>query len=805
MSQYIYIGIQIAATILGFVTLFFIMYKEKVKDKDILVTAIIAGIIGCMGYLLQLLSHAHWDSLLAMQISFFGKCFVVTLMLLFVGRYFGILTGRRWYRLLIIADTVSLVVIFTCEYHGLFYQDISFSEKMHFENVTLGPLYVCYMAYQMLKLICFIYCINVCMKKNKIKSLELNLCMVFSGLILIAGIGLLAMNFKKGFDITSLSYSVMLFFLAKGIVKLGAVDTVEEAQRNAVNNMTDGMMVVDNNLELLYENRTAKEIFSNYDRYSPKVRKRVRETLIKGEHETYHNGNRMYETRTTPLGEGTREKGYMILIIDVTEREKQKQEIMNLKTEAENASKAKSQFLGSISNEFRKPMNTIRGMTEILQNADLAASERANLEQLKQATDKLQRMLNDVLDYSKIDLGKMNLIQVEYPLQELVRRVYQNMEKKASQKSLEFIVEIAEDMPRAYFGDDLKVQQILEAIIGNAIKFTPKGQILLKISGEAGKKDDYKLIFQIQDTGNGIQREYHERIFEVFEEEDEKRSDGMGLGLALAKKLAALMGGDITFSSTYGIGSEFVVSIYQKVVDAEPLEQGELYQKEELIPNFTAPKAVVAVIDDSPINLKVAEHALHYYQMRIQLFQSGEEFIEEVEKGLSVDLILMDQMMPGLDGKETLKLYRTYNQTTPVVLLSSNAIEGVREEMLEAGFSECVFKPVREGKLKEMLYRELPKEKIVLYKNAEEAEELDEDKDAEYLKNRIGRLESCLEYYDLVKAQRILEELEQGVIGSEIREVLKEVEKCIDNRDFEKALRKVKKLEANWIELSDRF
>ena len=124
MSQYIYIGIQIAATILGFVTLFFIMYKEKVKDKDILVTAIIAGIIGCMGYLLQLLSHAHWDSLLAMQISFFGKCFVVTLMLLFVGRYFGILTGRRWYRLLIIADTVSLVVIFTCEYHGLFYQDV---------------------------------------------------------------------------------------------------------------------------------------------------------------------------------------------------------------------------------------------------------------------------------------------------------------------------------------------------------------------------------------------------------------------------------------------------------------------------------------------------------------------------------------------------------------------------------------------------------------------------------------------------------------------------------------------------------
>lgn len=633
------------------------------------------------------------------------------------------------------------------------------------------------------------------MKKSRIKTKKFRLCLIAASLIVIAGLGLLVLDLRDGFHITSLGHSVMLFLLAGGIIKLGTIDTVEEAQQNAVDNMIDGMMVLDHNLELLYENRTAEEIFSNYAGYSLKVRKRMREMLIKGEYETYHNKDKSYETRITPLGEGNRKKGYMILFIDVTQREKQKQEIMTLKAEAENSSEAKSRFLGNISKEFRKPMGTIRGVTEILQNAEMAAEDKANIEKLKKATDKLQRMLNEVLDYSKIDLGKMNLIQVDYFLQDLVRRVYQNMEKKAAQKNLEYIIEIAEDMPGVYFGDDLKIQQVLETVIEYAVKFTSEGQILLKISGEWKERNDYKLVFRIQDTGNGISKEHQQHMFEVFGKEDKRENDDTGLEMALAKKLAVLMGGDITVSSTDGIGSKFVVTIYQKVVDAEPIKQERLYQKEERIPNYTTPKALAVVVDDSPINLKVAQRALQYYQIKTRLFQSGEEFIEEVEKGLSPDLVLMDQMMPGLDGKEILKLYRTYDQTTPVILLSSNAIEGIREEMQEAGFAECIFKPVREEKLKEILYRELPKEKIVLESMLDEKEKPDEDKDTDYLNNRLGLLADCLEYYDLLKARRILEELEQSVLEGEIRDSLQEIEQYLDQGEFERAYKAAQELE----------
>lgn len=801
MSQYIYIGIQIAVSVLGFVSLFYVILKEEVKDKDILATANLAAIQGALGYLFQITAHSAQEALLAMKFSFMGKCLVVTLMLLFIGRYLGILTGKRMARLIFVSDFTILLFVFTSEYHSLFFREITFTGPMYFEKLTPGPVYIYYLLSQMVKLVSFIYFSNVCMKRNSAVSMKIRICTIFSGVMPLATLALIVLDFERAFDISSLAYLIALFSLLAAVTEMGVMDTVETAKRTAIENMTDGMMVLDHDMKLLYANRVAKEIFADYGKYSSNVQRRLRESLVQGKHETYHSGERSYEIRTALVGEEQQQRGYMILIIDVTEREKKEQEILALKSETENASKAKSQFLRNISHEFRTPMNTINGMTKILQNADLTAAERSNLEQLKQAADKLQRMLSDVLDYSKIDSGKMNLIEVEYPLQELMRRVYQNMIKKAEQKNLEFIIEIDEDTPRAYFGDDLKIQQVLESVIGNAIKFTQKGQVFLKVSGIMENRDNCRLLFKVQDTGNGIRQEDYDRIFGEFNQGEQKleKQDGTGLGLSLARKLAALMDGDIIFTSTLGVGSEFVVSICQRVVDAEPVEQGKLY-KEERIPDFTAPDAVVAVIDDSPINLKVAEHALHYYQMKIHLFQNGQEFLEEVEKGLQVDLILVDQMMPDLDGKGTLKVFRTFNQTTPVVLLASNEIEGVREEMLEVGFEECVFKPVREENLKEILYRILPKEKILLEQAEEESEESESGEDKEYLKERVGRLASSLEYYDLVKAERILEELNQKMIRVDIQEALKEIGQYLRETDFEKAIERVRELYENQME-----
>lgn len=793
MSQYIYTGIQIIVVVLGFISLYYVVSKKEVKNRDILAAASLAAFWGSLGYLSQITAHSSQEALLAARFSLMGKCFVATLMLLFIGRYLGMITGKKTSRLLFVSDAIVLSFLLTSEYHTLFYRKITFTGPMNFERLVPGPFYNYYLLSQVVKLVSFIYFSHICVKHNSFVSMRFRVCMLLSGMMPLAILILIVTDFERGFDISSAAYSVSLFTLIAAVTKMGMMDTVEEAKQSAIENMSDGIMVLDRDRKLLYANRVAKEIFADQGRYSPNVQKRLWESMVKEQYGTYRSGERTYEIRTASVGEEQQQKGYMILIIDVTEREKKEQEILALKTETENASRAKSQFLQNISHEFRIPMNTINGMTKILQNANLTAPERSNLEQLKQAADRLQRMLSDVLDYSKIDSGKMHLIQVEYPLQELVRRVYQNVIKKVEQKNLEFIVEIDEDTPRAYFGDDLKIQQILEAVIGNAIKFTERGQVFLKVSGRMESMDNCRLLFKIQDTGNGIRQEDYDRIFGEFDrgEQEPQKEEGTGLGLSLARKLATLMDGDITFVSTVGLGSEFVINIRQKVVDAEPVEQGKLFSGAG-VPDFTAPKAEVVVVDDSPINLKVAEHALHYYQIRTHQFQSGEAFLEEVEKGLQADLILLDQMMPDLDGKGTLKLFRVYDQSTPAVLLTSNDIEGVREEMLEAGFEECIFKPLREEKLKEILYHILPKEKILL---EEPPEETEESADTEYLNERIGRLENSLEYYDLVKTERILDELSQGILRTDMQEDIREIEKFILEGDFEEALKKAKKMQ----------
>lgn len=794
MELYIYMGVQILASLLGFASLFYIMSKEKVKDKDILATALVASIIACLGYLFQLNAESAGEALLAIKFSFLGKCFVVTLMLLFIGRYLGIFTGKRWYQFLFLSDFVILIFVLTCEHHVLFYRKITFEGAMNFERIQPGPVYIYFLLSQMVKLVIFIYFSNVCMKRNRLVSNKFRFCIIFSGLVPLTVLALIVLDFDRAFDISSLSYAISLFCLLAAVIKMGITDTVEEAKMNAIENMTDGMMVVDNEMQLLYANRVAKEIFAEHSKYSQKVQKRLREALVKERHENYHNGEQNYEIRSAVIGDKEQYRGYMILIIDITERVRQEQEILALKSEAENASRAKSQFLRNISHEFRTPMNTINGMTKILHSADLTAAERSYVEQLRQASDKLQGMLSDVLDYSKIDSGEMNLIQVEYLLRELIRRVYQNMFKKAGQKNLEFIVEIEEDIPRAFFGDDLKIQKILESVVGNAIKFTQQGQILLKVSGKMESHDQCRLYFKVQDTGRGIRKEDYEQIFGEFNQGQEERKDGTGLGLSLAQKLAVLMGGDITFTSVFGVGSEFLVSICQKVLDEEPEEQEELFE-EKLIPEFTAPKAVVAIVDDSPMNLKVAEQALHYFEMDVHLFQSGQEFIEEIEKGFAPDIILLDQMMPDLDGKETFKVIRTYDQTTPVILMSSNEIEGIREEMIDAGFEDCIFKPMREEKIKQSLYHALPKDKIIL-EPMEEAEDTVKGEDREYLEEQMERLEKCLEYYDLVRANRIMEELDQQIMHMDVQEDFKEIRELLRRAEFEEALGKVKMIQS---------
>lgn len=787
MSQYIYIGIQVAAVVLVTISLIYVMVKDNLKDKDILATAALADLIGYLGYLFQMSAHLPGEMLLAMKFAFIGKCILATMMLIYIGRYAGVFHSKIWHVLLFLSDCIVLFFALTSEDHGFFYHKLSFRASMHLEQIVPGPVYVYFLLSQMMKLTVYVYLCNLTLKRSRMIGGGFRFATVFVGIVPIVSLLLMVVDVDSVYDISPLAYTLSLIFLILAVSKMGLTDMVEEAKSDAIEDMMDGLVVVDNDMHLLYENRVAKEIFKEQKKYSLKVQEKMRESMVLGERTEFQSRDRIYEIRSTEIGEGESRKGYMLFAVDVTAREQQERQILALKLEAENASKAKSQFLHNISHEFKTPMNTINRMTRILQNNHVSPEEESYLEQLQQASDKLQRMLSDVLDYSRIDAGKMNLIQVEYLLQDLIRRIYQNTVKRAEVKNLEFSVEIDENIPRTYYGDDLKIQQMLELVISNAIKFTKKGQVLLSVSAETEGSGSCRLAFRVQDTGDGIREEDYGRIFEEFDQGNGEMQEGTGLGLSLAKKLANLMGGDIQFTSTYGVGSEFTVTIVQEVVDEQPIERSGMFE-EERIPDYVAPNAMVAVVDDSRMNLKVAEHALRFYRIKVKLFSSGQEFLDDVEHGFHPDFVLMDQMMPEMDGKEILHLFRIFDSDTPVVLMAANAMEETREEALSSGFADCVFKPLREGKLKETLYRILPDDKLVL-EDALAAEEESIDRESEYLDERMNRLENCLEYYDLVKAERIIDELMQKTMRIEIQDSFREMEESLAMGDFEKALK----------------
>ncbi len=374
------------------------------------------------------------------------------------------------------------------------------------------------------------------------------------------------------------------------------------------------------------------------------------------------------------------------------------------KDAADKANQAKSDFLSSMSHEIRTPLNAIVGFSECIKNADNLEEAKENASDIVTASESLLEIVNGILDISKIESGKLELVQTDYDIYKILDEVVKLIKARLGDKPLNFEVNIAPDIPHVLYGDHFNIKKILINFLTNAVKYTDEGYIKFDVRCVKVNDEVCRLIMSVKDSGRGIKKENIDKLFTKFQRLDEDKNttiEGTGLGLAITKQLVEMMHGKIVVNSTYGEGSEFTAAIDQRISNAK-LDNEETVVEGEL--DLTNKN--ILVVDDNTLNLKVATKLLKPYKCNVEVCESGFACLDKIKEGKTYDIILLDDMMPKMKGSETLtRLKQIDGFNIPVIALTANAIQGMKEQYLLLGFDDYLAKPIE----KKELYRVLNK------------------------------------------------------------------------------------------------
>jgi CheY-like chemotaxis protein/HPt (histidine-containing phosphotransfer) domain-containing protein/anti-sigma regulatory factor (Ser/Thr protein kinase) len=410
-------------------------------------------------------------------------------------------------------------------------------------------------------------------------------------------------------------------------------------------------------------------------------------------------------------------------------------------------------------------------------------------ENIHTAGSTLLGLINDILDFSKIEAGKMEIIPVDYDLSSVFNDLVNMIHTRADAKGLELLLDFDQETPKLLYGDEIRIKQVITNILTNAVKYTEKGSVIFSVKFERvpDDPDSVLLCVAVKDTGIGIKPEDMEKLFSKFERIEEKRNrnvEGTGLGMTITLNLLEKMGSSLQVESTYGVGSTFSFKLRQRVNKWEPLGDYKASYQELLKGHkkyrekFTAPEALVLMVDDNPMNLTVFKSLIKQTKVQVDTANDGDEGLL-LAKEKKYDIIFLDHMMPGKDGIETLHELKKQesgpNRNTPVICLTANAISGAREQYIEAGFNDYLTKPIDTDKLEEMLLTYLPQEKmqeageeVMVQENEEIPESLAPLQGAEWLDMRIGikNSGSVEAYLPLLKIfYESIDETEQAIEG----------------------------------------
>ena len=725
------IGAQILGIIVILIALRLLISSGDSRQRLLMGYFLCGSLVQNVGYLLELTAPTMDVAITAIRVENLGSTFVPLCYCHFIFEYCYEKVPIKLIRVLGFLDFLFLPVLFWFDRHSLFYQQIDWLETpygYHYLGLTYGPLY---MPIIMIRIfIPYLLTIYALAHTALVRTSrrEKKQCLVFFVISFLPVIALVVYVAKLTyvFDLTPL---VLGFTLAVVVILVWSrrnYDFHRLAADAVLNGISDGVIALDARRRLVSYNQAAADIFvqlkgRRMGEEVEDIEELREEQLDENTPQKFSINGRYYESHARRIMDQNEIlQGYALLVLDTTDVHNYIDQITRMRTQAEAANEAKSAFLANMSHEIRTPMNAIVGLSEIIMEDSRGTETYSNAQDVRTAARNLLEIINDILDLSKVESGKMELVLSDYDIKEVVSEVVGMMDMAASQKGLLMKYEYDMTIPCRYNGDSGRMKQILINLLNNAVKFTQKGHVKISVGGRPGpEKDQELLVFQVEDTGCGIRKEDQQKIFEDFTQVDAKRNrsvEGSGLGLSITRHIVELMGGTIELESVYDEGTTFTVTIPQTVVDWRTLEEMPDITVEEVetAEFFTAEGYKVLVVDDNVVNRKVARGFLKGYGFELTEAGSGPEAIELVRQN-RYDMIFMDHMMPEMDGIEAVQIIHRdcgENGTSPVIIaLTANAMTGVREKFLSHGFQDFVAKPLDRLRLNEVLMKWIPEER----------------------------------------------------------------------------------------------
>ncbi len=742
MVDYI-ILMEVVCIVMIFAALRLLLVGDGAREQKLMGYFLCGSLVQNMGYLLEMTSPNLEAAVAAIKVEYLGSLFVPMCYSQFLYEYCYEKPPKKLIWLVGIVNFVMLPVIFICDHNTLFYKNmelLSTPYGYNYLNLEYGPLYYPSLVTRILipyVLSFYILCKNIATKRTDKASRGQYVAIIIISTLPVFALIAYICKLTQVFDLTPGVLGISLSAVVIFIWSRRNYDFRHIASDVVLNSMADGVVALDDQKRLVSCNKAAEDIFTRIKRH--KLGEYVGDMAVFSDdmlsESSSHNfeiNGRFYESHIKQITSSTgKAQGYAMLVIDMTDTRNHIEEIKRVRMQAEQANKAKSEFLANMSHEIRTPMNAIIGLSDIIMEESQGQKIYAYAKDVQSASRNLLSIINGILDLSKVEAGKMELVYSDYHIKAITDEVVGMMDMAASQKGLVMKHEYDMTIPCIYRGDEGRIKQILINLLNNAIKFTSEGHVKISVTGVPGPNETEELlIFRIEDTGCGIKKEDQDNIFEDFKQVDAKRNrsvEGTGLGLSIVRHLVQLMNGKIELESEYGAGSVFTVTIPQEIVDSRPLHECPEAVTKEVTPEetFTTEGYKVLIVDDNLVNRKVAQGFLKNYKFELYEAASGPESIELV-KNTMFDIIFMDHMMPEMDGIEAVSIIRSEcgeNGREPVIVaLTANAMEGVKEKFLSNGFQDFIAKPLGRRQLNDLLLRWIPEER----RKPKEIESVDE-------------------------------------------------------------------------------
>lgn len=707
-------------------------------------------IVYSLGYLLEVCSTTLEEARMSLRVEYLGLSFLPAAFFFLICDFCNFKIHKKIIACCMLFGCVIETMVILCEFSTIYYTSVEFVFTGLFPHLVLGHglFYFIYIVYEF---ILFIWAAVLVMKK-RIRETNVHKRRLLSFMFIISLLPMFAVAFNlsnifEEYDVGPLMCTIMLATTTILMQNSYMTDVVSVSMMNLYHNLGNGIVVLDNEGKYLDCNYVASKVF-------PELQSCAIGTSVK------NIGINMFET----LGEQFFEKdgvyysantaivfnkgdhvGYIISIDDVTEMHNRIDEMAALKAEADAANDAKSKFLATMSHEIRTPLNAIIGMSTLSEMETNPEVVKNNNRQIKAAGEMLLDIVSEVLDISKAESGKLEIVPVEYDMKELLEGVINVTNMRIGDKPIKFIVDVNPKLPRFLIGDNIRIRQILMNYLSNAEKYTDEGSITLKMDFDR-REDDILLICSVIDTGRGIKEEDMTLLFKPFTQVDTRKNHtilGTGLGLSIVDRLLELMDGTRGVTSTYGEGSKFSFKVPQKVSCEEDLIIGASWKSVEVakyasfefvsdeeaverqknndvkdarpvvqkpVADVKFPKARVMVVDDNKVNLKVLAAFLKQFEIESDNCYSGQEAIDRFADN-EYDLIFMDHMMPEMDGVEAVRRIRALDnenaKNVTIVACTANVLTSALNDFNLAGMNDFIAKPIIFDQLKAILIKYL--------------------------------------------------------------------------------------------------